>query len=73
MTPRARRRYHERGPFFSVTQLSYLFRPRRKRKSSSGSAVKHVFELQALALRTGKTYVHESPALVRHEPEIFLD
>jgi hypothetical protein len=72
LTPRARRRYHERG-IFSVTQLSYTFRPRRKRKASSGSAVKHVFELQALALRTGKTYVHEPPALVRHEPEIFLD
>ena len=39
MTPRARRRYHERGTF-SVTQLSYMFRPRRKRKPSSGSAVK---------------------------------
>jgi predicted RecB family nuclease len=29
--------------------------------------------LQALALRTGKTYLHEPPALVRKQPEIFLD
>ena len=56
-----------------MTQLSCTFRPRRKRKSSSGSTVKHVFELQTLALRTGKTYVHEPPALVCDQPEIFLD
>jgi predicted RecB family nuclease len=29
--------------------------------------------LQALALRTGKTYLHELPALVRHHTEIFMD
>jgi hypothetical protein len=53
--------------------LSYAFRPRRKRKSSPTSPVKHRFKLQALALRTGKTYLHEPPALVRQQPEIFLD
>ena len=71
MTPRARQRYHDRG-IFSVKQLSYV-RPRRKRKPSSTSPARHVFELQALALRTGKTYLHEPPALVRQQPEIFLD
>jgi hypothetical protein len=29
--------------------------------------------LQALALRTGKTYLHEPPALVREQTEMFLD
>ncbi len=72
MTPKARQRYHDHG-IFSVKQLSYTFRPRRKRKASPKSPVKHVFELQALALRTGKTYLHEPPALVRQQPEIFLD
>jgi len=72
MTPRARQRYHDHG-IFSVKQLSYAFRPRRKRKHSPKSPVKHRFELQALALRTGKTYLHEPPALVRQQPEIFLD
>ena len=72
MTPRARQRYHDHG-IFSVKQLSYAFRPRRKRKPSPTSPVKHRFELQALALRTGKTYLHEPPALVRQQLEIFLD
>lgn len=72
MTPRARQRYHDHG-IFSVKQLSYAFRPRRQRKSSPKSPVKHRLELQALALRTGKTYLHEPPALVRQQPEIFLD
>jgi predicted RecB family nuclease len=72
MTPRARQRYHDHG-IFSVKQLSYAFRPRRRRKSSPRSPVKHRFELQALALRTGKTYLHEPPALVRQQLEIFLD
>ncbi len=72
MTPRARQRYRDHG-IFSVTQLSYTFRPRRRRKASPKSPVKHLFELQALALRTGKTYLHEPPALVRQQPEIFLD
>jgi len=72
MTPRARQRYHDRG-IFTVTQLSYVFRPRRRRKSPSKPAVKHLVELQALALRTGKTYLHETPGLARQQPEIFLD
>ena len=72
MTPRARQRYHDHG-IFSVKQLSYAFRPRRKRKPSPKAPVKHRLELQALALRTGKTYLHEPPALVRQQPEIFLD
>jgi predicted RecB family nuclease len=60
MTPRARQRYRDHG-IFSVKQLSYVFRPRRKGKPSPKSPVKHLFELQALALRTGKTYLHEPP------------
>ena len=72
MPPRARQRYHDHG-IFSAKQLSYAFRPRRRRKSSPRSPVKHRFELQALALRTGKTYLHEPPALVRQQLEIFLD
>jgi predicted RecB family nuclease len=44
ITPRARQRYHAHG-IFSVKQLSYAFRPRRNRKPSPRSPVKHRFEL----------------------------
>jgi predicted RecB family nuclease len=72
MTPKARQRYHDLG-IFSVKQLSYTFRPRRKRKPSPNAPVRHRLELQALALRTGKTYLHELPVLVRQQLEIFMD
>jgi len=72
VTPKARRRYHDRG-IFSVAQLSYQYKPRRRRKPSPKAPVQHRLELQALALRTGKTYLHELPALVRHHTEIFMD
>ena len=72
MTPRARQRYHDHG-IFSVQQLSYAFRPRRKRKPSPHAPVHHRLDLQALALRTGKTYLHEPPTLAREQTELFLD
>ena len=72
MTPKVRQRYRDRG-IFTVRQLSYLFKPRRKRKSPPQRSNRHQFELQALALRTGKTYLHELPALARQPIELFLD
>lgn len=72
MTPKARQRYHDHG-IFSVKQLSYQYKPRRRRKPSPKAPVQHRLELQALALRTGTTYLHELPTLVRHPFEIFLD
>lgn len=72
MTLKARQHYHDRG-IFTVAQLSYLFKPRRRRKQSPKAPVHHQFELQALALRTGKTYLHELPALARPRTELFLD
>jgi predicted RecB family nuclease len=72
MTPKARLRYHNRG-IFTVRQLSYVYKPRRRGKRAPKAPVQHQPELQALALRTGKTYLHELPALTRHEVELFLD
>jgi hypothetical protein len=53
--------------------LSYQYKPRRRRNPSPKAPVQHRLELQALALRTGKTYLHEPPAVVRHHTEIFID
>ena len=73
MTPKAIQTYNKRG-IFTVQQLSYLFRPRRKRKKlKSPEPVKHSLELQALAIRERKIYIQEMPELVRQPVELFLD
>jgi len=56
---------------FSVTQLSYTFRPRRSRKTIP--TVKNNYALRALAIREKKTYIVERPKLSAPSTLIFLD
>ena len=72
ITPKLIQRYQKKG-IFSVTQLSYLFKPRRRRKGKHAPPAPFNPELQALALRTGKTYLHQLPQLSRQPIEVFLD
>ncbi len=72
MTPKAIKKYHKKG-IFTVQQLSYLFRSRRSRKRRAAAPIRFNPELQALAIRTGKVLIHESPKLSRKNPELFLD
>jgi hypothetical protein len=73
MTPKALQKYNKRG-IFTVQQLSYLFKPRRKRKKRKNpEPVKHSLELQALAIREQKIYIQEMPELTRKPVELFLD
>ena len=72
MSPRIMKRYHAKG-IFTVNQLSYLFQPRRTTKKRKRRPVRHNLELQALALRTEKTYVEQLPELSRREVELFVD
>ena len=72
ITPKTIRQYHKKG-IFTVSQLSYVFKPRRSRKRRTKAPVSFKVELQALALRTGKTYIQELPTLLRREGELFLD
>ena len=77
VTPKLRQRYHDRG-IFTVRQLSYSYRPRKQRKRTPKmphppAGTRHEPELQALAIRTGKTYLHEVPTLTRPPVECFLD
>jgi hypothetical protein len=65
------RKYQARG-IFTVNQLSYLFKPRRTTRRGR-RPVRHNLELQALALRTEKTYVEHLPDLSRREVELFTD
>ena len=73
MTSKVAAKYQKKG-IFTLTQLSYVFRPRRRRKGSAGKpATPFNVELQALAIRSKKIYLHERPSLVRQPVELFLD
>ncbi|MFH1329013.1 MAG: TM0106 family RecB-like putative nuclease, partial [Candidatus Bathyarchaeota archaeon] len=72
-TSRQIKKYEKKG-IFTVNQLSYLYRPRRKRKRSRNPpALRHSSELQALVIRIGKIYLFELPRLVQGQTELFLD
>jgi predicted RecB family nuclease len=73
VTARVKRQYEKKG-IFTVKQLSYLFKPRkRKKRSRKPSLVTHKVELQALAIRENKIYLQNLPALSRQPIELFLD
>jgi predicted RecB family nuclease len=66
-------KYEKKG-LFTVNQLSYTFKPRKRKKRTKNSpSVTHKPELQALAIRTGKIYLQELPQLTRQPVELFLD
>jgi hypothetical protein len=59
---------------FTVNQLSYTFRLRKKPKRAQHSSPAHHFSLRALALRETKVFVHGSPAATYPPgPRIYLD
>jgi predicted RecB family nuclease len=72
MTPKLLRRYHRKG-IFTITQLSYLFRPKRSRQRPRGKSAPFNVELQALAIRTGKIYLQQVPKIIRANVALFLD
>ena len=72
MTPKVIGKYHKKG-IFTVQQLSYLFQSRRIRKRRSNAPVRFNFELQALAIRTEKTYIQAAPKVSKNNPKLFLD
>jgi len=72
MTPKAIRRYHSKG-IFTVKQLSFLFKPRRKRRRRAAQPPHFDLEIQALAIRTGKIYIQTVPEIQRSDVELFLD
>jgi predicted RecB family nuclease len=64
---------HNKKGIFSVTQLSYTFRARRKRKRAKSPSNPHYYALQALAIRDGKVYVHGTPSVPCPTPGIYFD
>ena len=72
ITAKSLQKYHRRG-IFTIKQLSYLYKPKRRRKNQKKTVSRHKPELQALAIRTGKIYLQDIPIIVKQEVEIFLD
>jgi Transposase IS66 family/RNase_H superfamily len=70
MTPKAMAKYHNKG-ITTITQLSYLFKPRRRRSPNPQSS--YLYELKALAIREKKTFVVEPPVFADSETNIYLD
>ena len=71
ITPKEVRTQNNRG-FFTITQLSYTFRP-SKRKKLPKFPQRYNFSLKAHALREQKTYVKTIPSLEQQSVEIYLD
>ncbi len=62
MTVKERKKLHDKG-IFTVTQLSYTFRPRRRPKRLRDKREKHHHSLRALAIRQKKIHIVGSPEM----------
>ena len=67
-----RKRLHSKG-IFTVTQLSYTFRPRRRRRESRGKQEKHHHSLRALAIRENKIHAVGVPDPQLNGTLVFLE
>src|SRR5271163_1122888 len=72
MSENDRKRLYGKG-IFTVTQLSYTFRPRRRRRESRGEQEKHHHSLRALAIRENKIHAVGIPDLKLKGTPVFLD
>ena len=72
MTPKIIRKHEKKG-ISTIKQLSYIYNPRRRKKKSFAKHNVLNFSLQALAIRTGKIYLHKTPCISAHPVELFLD
>jgi predicted RecB family nuclease len=67
-----RKKLHAKG-IFTVTQLSYTFRPRRRRRESRGKQEKHHHSLRALAIRENTIHAVGILDLKLQGTSVFLD
>ena len=72
MAPKERKRFHKNG-IFTINQLSYTFRPRRRSKRFAPKREKYHHALKALAIRQGKIHVVGRPELLLEGTPTFLD
>ena len=72
MTEKEHKQYHSKG-IFTVTQLSYTFRPRRRPKRMREKREKYHHALKALAIREKKIHIVGSPELKIEGTPVYLD
>ena len=72
LRPKQIERLNSRG-IFTVTQYSYLFRPRRKKKRPNVLNSKHRYDLQALSIRTDTIHIDQEPELPNTKTKVYLD
>ena len=72
MSEQDRQRLRSKG-ILTVTQLSYTFRPRRRRSELRGKQEKHHHSLRALAIRENKIHAIGIPDLTLKGTPVFLD
>ncbi len=72
ITPKQINKLEKKG-IFTIKQLSFIYKPRRRNKKVRNPPILYKPELQALAIRTMKTYIQRLPALDRKPVELFLD
>ena len=72
MSLKERQKLQGKG-IFTVQQLSYTFRPRRRRKSPRSNADNFSYALRALAIRENKIHVAGTPTFTIQGDDCFLD
>ena len=72
MAEKERKGYHKKG-IFTVTQLSFTFRPRRRPKRLRDKREKYHQSLKALAIREKKIHIVGTPELNIEGTPVFLD
>ena len=72
MTGKERTRYRGKG-IFTVSQLAYTFRPRRRSKRLAARPERYHHALKALAIREGKIHVVGKPEIPIDGTPVFLD
>jgi hypothetical protein len=72
MTEKERRKLHDKG-IFTVTQLSYTFRPRRHPKKLRDKPEKYRHSLRALAIRQKKIHILGNPEIEIEGTPVYLD
>lgn len=72
MNEKERKKYNSQG-IFTVTQLSYTFRPRRRPKRLRDKREKYHHSLKALAIREKKIHIVGSPELKIEGTPVYFD